>query len=457
VHAHKTILICKVMLVRFAQQRAPVSLSRAPCCMQDAQLRMRIHAEFLTNVHPFMAGRARPASRQHASERRASGGHAWPVQQRRGPLGTASLRTQQPHPLLELRLQQDGRLHPPRPFRMSLWWCSAGATKVMRPPRRRALLTSMSQRPCGCWLTARATVATRRRIGCCTARQARMMWACQMARTPSALSKALLSLAALLAMTRVQVGHAAVPGCALGVSECCQAPTHCVLLVLQCKCEPESVSLNCKQAVVRASGSAGGSAADPEHAAPATAAPAAEARRQADKRQAAADEAAGSSTCDSGLPSEGRSSKRHRAAVAGAPSGDEAGVARAAPGVAEAEARCAGEAIDEDDAEGDVRAASRRLGMRTADQRYAAALAHERVDSVEQARSSRLCAALLQCRSLLSHGQLQDQQVLSLLILVTHVGTIGHVVLSLADTASVPHSVPRLLMGQSCLGASSPP
>jgi len=38
-----------------------------------------------------------------------------------------------------------------------------------------------------------------------------------------------------------------------------------------------------------------------------------------------------------------------------------------------------------------------------------------------------------------------------------HVRSIGHVVLSLADTASVPHSVPRLLMGQSCLGASSPP
>ncbi len=160
-------------------------------------------------------------------------------------------------------------------------------------------------------------------------------------------------------------------------------------------------------------GSAGGSAADPEHAAPATAAPAAKAHRKANKRRVAAGDAAGSNACDGGAPFEGRPGKRHRAAAAGAPGGDEAVIARAALGAAEAEARFDGETVDEDDAEGDIRAASRRLGVRNADPRYAAALAHERADSVEQARSSRLCAASLQSRSLLSHKLLRPRQRVS--------------------------------------------
>ncbi len=140
-----------------------------------------------------------------------------------------------------------------------------------------------------------------------------------------------------------------------------------------------------------ASGSAGGRAAGPEHAAPATAAPAAKARRKADKRRAAADNAAGSSAYDSEAPSEGRPSKRLRAAAAGAPGGDAAVAARAALGAAEAEARSAGEAVDEDDDGGDARAALRRLGVRSADPRYAAALAHERADLAKQARCLGLC------------------------------------------------------------------
>ena len=146
------------------------------------------------------------------------------------------------------------------------------------------------------------------------------------------------------------------------------------------------VNLNSKPAVVRASGSAGGRAADPARAAYATAAPAAKASRKTHKRRAAARDAAGSTTHDRGAPSEGRPSKRHRAAAAGAPRGDEAGVARAVD-AAEAEARCAGEAADIGNDGGDVRAALRRLGVRSADPRFAAALAHERADFAKQARS----------------------------------------------------------------------
>ncbi len=144
------------------------------------------------------------------------------------------------------------------------------------------------------------------------------------------------------------------------------------------------VNLNSKPAVVRASGSAGGRAADPARAAYATAAPAAKASRKTHKRRAAARDAAGSNTHDRGAPSEGRPSKRHRAAAAGAPRGDEAGVARAVD-AAEAEARCAGEASDDDNEDGDAYVASRRLGVHKADQRYAAALAR---DFAKQARSS---------------------------------------------------------------------
>jgi hypothetical protein len=43
--------------------------------------------------------------------------------------------------------------------------------------------------------------------------------------------------------------------------------------------------------------------------------------------------------------------------------------------------------INDDDNGGDARAASRRLGVRNADPRYAAALARERTDFAKQARS----------------------------------------------------------------------
>ena len=156
-------------------------------------------------------------------------------------------------------------------------------------------------------------------------------------------------------------------------------------LTVLSQCCSASANFNSKQAVGRASGSAGGSAADSEHAAPATAAPAAKARRKANKRRAAARDAAGSSASDSEAPSVGRPGKRHRAAAAGAPSGVAAVAARAALGVAEAEARSAGEAADEDNEGGDARTAPRHLGVRSADQRYAVALAR---DFAEQARSS---------------------------------------------------------------------
>ncbi len=138
---------------------------------------------------------------------------------------------------------------------------------------------------------------------------------------------------------------------------------------------------------MRASGSAGGGAADPEHAAPATATPAAKARRKADKRRADARNAAVSNACNRGAPSGGGPSKRHRAAAAGAPGGDEAVIARAALGAAEAEAGFAGGAVEEGDDSGDARMALRRLGARSADPRFAAALAHERAGFAKQARS----------------------------------------------------------------------
>ena len=159
-----------------------------------------------------------------------------------------------------------------------------------------------------------------------------------------------------------------------------------------------SVNLDSVQVVLRASGSAGGSDADPARAAPATAALAtaagAKARRKAGKRRAAAGDEASRSAYPSGLPPEGRPGKRHRAAAAGIRGGAEAVVARAALGAAEAVAHFAGEAVDEDDDDGDARGALRRLGVRNADPRFAAALAHERADFAEQARSLRMCAVV---------------------------------------------------------------
>jgi len=154
------------------------------------------------------------------------------------------------------------------------------------------------------------------------------------------------------------------------------------------------VDFNSKRAVGRASGCAGGRAADAEHAAPATAAPAAKARRKADKRRAAAGDAALRNAYDRGAASGGGPGKRHRAVAAGARGGDEAVVARAALGAAEAEARFEGEAVNEDGDEGDARAALRPLGVRSADPRFAAALARERAGFAEQARSLGLCAVV---------------------------------------------------------------
>ncbi len=142
----------------------------------------------------------------------------------------------------------------------------------------------------------------------------------------------------------------------------------------------------------RASGSAGGSAADPEHAAPATAAPAAKASCEANKRRATAGDAAGSNACDGGAPSEDRPGKRHRTTADETRNSDEAVIAHAALGAAEAEARSAGEAMDVDNEGGDARAASRRLSVHNADPRYAAPLALERADFAKQARSLGLCA-----------------------------------------------------------------
>ena len=205
-----------------------------------------------------------------------------------------------------------------------------------------------------------------------------------------------------------------------------------------------------------ASGCAGGSAAGPEHAAPATAAPAAKARRKADKRRAAADNGAGSSAYDSEAPSEGRPGKRHRAAAAGAPGGDAAVVAGAALGAAEAEARSAGGAVDEDDDGGDARAALRRLGVRSADPRYAAALAHERADMAKQVRCLGLCPVVRCSAAACSRTvSLQNRVRVNPLITAMHVGSMRHAVVSLADTESVPHSVRTLLIEHSCLGAPS--
>ncbi len=155
-------------------------------------------------------------------------------------------------------------------------------------------------------------------------------------------------------------------------------------------CCSASVNFSLKQAVLRASGSA----AAPARAAPATAAPAAKAHRKADKRRAAARDAAGSNDCDSGAPLKGRPGKRHRAEAAGARGGDEAVVSRAALGAAEAEAGFEGDAVNEDGDEGDARAALRRLGVRSADPRFAAALAYERAGFAEQARSLGLYAVV---------------------------------------------------------------
>jgi len=121
---------------------------------------------------------------------------------------------------------------------------------------------------------------------------------------------------------------------------------------------------------------------------PAVGAPAAKAPHKPDKRRlegraseaAAADADAG----EPGAPSVASPGKRHRAAAAEAPSGDEAVTAHAALGAAEAEARCgAGAAVEHD-----TRAALRSLGVRKDDPRWAAALAHLCAGHAKQVRCS---------------------------------------------------------------------
>jgi len=228
-----------------------------------------------------------------------------------------------------------------------------------------------------------------------------------------------------------------VPGSALSTAK--------PRLIVSAHCCTASVTFSTVQAVARASGGAGGSAAEPEHAAPATAAPAAKARRKADKRRAAVDNVTKAGAHGRGAPSEGTPGKRHRATAAGAPSNGEAVVARTALGVAEAEARYLNEAIDEHDDGGDARAALRRLGVRNADPRFAAALAHERADFAMQARCLGHCA-VVGCRAAACSRMvsLQNGERVSLLSTATHVGSMGHAIVSSADTANVPHSVPRL-------------
>jgi len=103
---------------------------------------------------------------------------------------------------------------------------------------------------------------------------------------------------------------------------------------------------------------------------------------------------------------------------------------RAALGVAEAEAGFADGVIDEDDDGGGARAALRSLGVRNADPRFAAALAHERAHFDKQARSFALCGGWLWCRTLLLHSQLRGRQRAGLLHTATHVVCMGHVVVS---------------------------
>ncbi len=199
--------------------RCSVELEQSALLCVRGTVCMRVHAGLLRQCALVpAAGPAWPASRQRQRVS-ASSGRAWPVQPRRGAPGTAALRTHQPRPQLELRARQRGRVHPPGATRTSLGWSSAGAPEATRPPRRRALLNSVSQRPCGCWLSARAAAATRRRAACVTARRPGMMWTCRMARTPPARSTALPRPTTLLATACTQVAHAACPRLCF----CCQS------------------------------------------------------------------------------------------------------------------------------------------------------------------------------------------------------------------------------------------
>ncbi len=65
-----------------------------------------------------------------------------------------------------------------------------------------------------------------------------------------------------------------------------------------------------------------------------------------------------------------------------------------------------------------------------------------------------MCGGWLRSSCLLSRGQLRPRQRVSLLHTATHVSGIWHVTVSLADMASVAHSVLQyLLIKHSCLGA----
>jgi hypothetical protein len=192
---------------------------------------------------------------------------------------------------------------------------------------------------------------------------------------------------------------------------------------------------SCKQAVVRVSGSDGGSAADPERAMPAVAAPAAKAPHKPDKRrlegQTSDAAAADADADDRGAPSVASPGKRHRAAAAGAPSGDEAVTAHAALGAAEAEAGCGAGGALEDEA----RAALRRMGVHKNDPRFAAALAaaiaRERAGHAKQVRYSFLGSSWLHpkalCRACCAQRYCESDSALQ----AARVGSVGQVVVSL--------------------------
>ncbi len=407
---HKLILICKCMLMRSTYQGSPVSLSRAPCCVSEV-VRMRVHAGFLSNVHQT-GGRSCMASIKARNERLARKRRARPASaDAAGPTGRSSAahpaaapaagaacaaaQTADPAQVTQdvTRVVQRGRAggdaaaaraHPaeeceaaplPSPAARARDAAAAAATGAAptRSAERRELAFA--------WVPAergrdggepaaghlRHRTATDNDVDMPNGLDALGTYDSnsESGDSPHAGGACCLSLAVLLSLRALPCPD----------SLCLLMAAIRVRATLQCKL------------FGRASGSAGGSAADPEHAAPATRAPTAKARRKADKRRAAVDDAAVSSAYDSEAPSEGRPGKRHRAAAAGAPGGDEAVVARAALGAAEAEARFAGGAIDEDDDEGDARAALRCLGVRSTDPRYEAALARERADFAKQARS----------------------------------------------------------------------
>jgi hypothetical protein len=320
------------------------------------------------------------------------------------------MRARPPRPQLEPRPRRRGRASSHRPPRAPLAHSSAGAPEAARPPRRPALLGMARQRPRGRPLRAGATSTMRPQAArapaqrlqtCLTARTpaarapAQRLRTCLTARTPAALSAA-ASLPARPAAACAQVRHAdTAPGRAVE-SPCAAEPRPTV--------PPQGMDASmqsCKQAGVWVSGSHGsGGAADPERAMPAMAAPGAEAPHKPDQLRSegrTSEAAAADGDADGrGAPSVASPGKRHRAAAAGAPSGDEAVTAHAALGAAEAEARCgAGGALA-----GEAGAALRGMGVRKGDPRWAAALAYLSAGYAKQVRCSFLGGSWLHPKAL---------------------------------------------------------